>query len=149
MKERILYLGITKMPGKTIFSRIATNKIKDIRFETSTAKEHFKEIIDHLPSDKNEKTLFENIKWYSLSRKHEKDNRIEMAHRDFLLCRDLYSTTVTMLLLTSIGMLVKVLQFSWVPIGYLALMLLITNISAHFKAHRFVNNVIVADLNAS
>lgn len=149
LKENLLFLGITKLPGKTIFTRISTGKIKDIRFEIKTAQEHFKDIIAHIPSGKKEKAKYENSKWYALSRKYEKDPRVETAHRDFLLCRDLYTTTVTMLVLTAAGMACKIIPADWRPIGYLAAMLVITNLAAHFKAHRFANGVIVADLNSN
>lgn len=146
-KEALLFLGFTTMPGKTIFTRISQGEINDVRFEIKKAQESYKEIISNLPSDKKPKEKYENSKWYALSREHEKDPRVETAHRDFLLCRDLYTTTITMLVLTAVGMIFKIIQFSWFPIGYLVAMLVLTSFAAHSKAHRFVNSVIAVDLN--
>ena len=147
LKEVLLFLGFTTMPGKTIFTRISQGKINDVRFEIKEAQESYKEIISNLPFDKKPKEKYENSKWYALSREHEKDPRVETAHRDFLLCRDLYTTTITMLVLTAFGMIFKIIQFSWFPIGYLVAMLVLTSFAAHSKAYRFVNSVIAVDLN--
>lgn len=147
LKEKLLFLKfITTMPGKTIFTRISEGKIDDVRFEIEKAQERYKEIINNMPSDKKLKEKYENSMWYPLYRKYEKDPRVEAAQRDFLLCRDLYTTTITMFVLTGLGMKFNFIQFSCLPIKYLVTMLFITNIAAYFKAHRFVNSVIAADL---
>ena len=147
LKEKLLFLKfITTMPGKTIFTRISEGKIDDVRFEIEKAQERYKEIINNMPSDKKLKEKYENSMWYPLYRKYEKDPRVEAAQRDFLLCRDLYTTTITMLVLTGLGMKFNFIQFSCLPIKYLVTMLFITNIAAYFKAHRCVNSVIAADL---
>ncbi len=145
-KEKVIFLGFTKMPGKTIFTRISEGKLNDIRIDVNFAREQYKEIINSIPSNKKEREEYENFKWNSLSRNNEKDPRVKTSHRDFLLCRDLYTTTTTMFILTAVGMLFKMIQFSWIPLIYLIIMLMLTNIAAHFKAHRFVNNIIAADL---
>ena len=148
LKEKLLFLKfITTMPGKTIFTRISEGKIDDVRFEIEKAQERYKEIINNMPSDKKLKEKYENSMWYPLYRKYEKDPRVEAAQRDFLLCRDVYTTTITMLVLTAVGMIFKIIQFSWFPIGYLVAMLVLTSFAAHSKAHRFVNSVIAVDLN--
>jgi hypothetical protein len=146
-KERLLFLGFTALPGKTIFTRISEGKVKDIRFKNEDAQARYSEIINSLPSDKMEKGLYENAKWYSLSRAHEGDQRVNTAHRDYLLARDLYTTTITLLVLTVISMAIGLAGFSWILIGYLFAMLVLTNVVAHFRAHRFVNSVIATDMN--
>jgi len=147
LKDMLLCLGFTTLPGKTVFSRISKGKINDMRIDIIKAQEKYKDIINNLPCNKNEKNKYENIKWYSLSRIHEDDPRVKTAHRDYLLSRDLYTTTITMFVLTIAGMVFGVIQFSWIPIGYLIVMLILTNIATHFRAHRFVNSVIVVDIN--
>jgi hypothetical protein len=148
-KENLLFLGVTTLPGKTIFTRISEGKVKDIRFKNEDAQAIYSKIIDGLPSDEKERKLYENAEWYSLSRKHERDQRVNTAHRDYTLARDLYTTTITLLALTVVGMAVGLIGFSWILIGYLLIMLVITNVAAHFRAHRFVNSVIAADMNST
>jgi len=145
-KEILLFLGFTKMPGKTVFTRISNGRLKDIRFETDKAQKHYKHIAKEIPSDKEKRCAFENEQWYLLFSKYKDDNMIKSSHRDFLLSRDLYVTTITLTVLTVIAMTFRIIQLNWIPIGYLTLMLILTNLSAHFKAHRFINNVIAVDL---
>jgi len=147
LKDLMLCLGFNTLPGKTIFSHISKSKINDMRLDVKKAQEKYKDIISNLPSDKNERKKYENINWYNLSRIHEDDPRVKTAHRDYLLSRDLYTTTITMLVLTSAGMGFEIIPFSWIPICYLMAMLIFTNIATHFRAHRFVNSVIVVDMN--
>ena len=97
--------------------------------------------------NKKEKERYENTKWYSLSRIHEDDPRVKTAHRDYLLTRDLYTTTITMFVLTAASMGFRVVAFSWILVGYLIAMLILTNVATHFRAHRFVNSVIAVDMN--
>ena len=146
LKELVLCLGFTTLPGKTIFTRIKKCKIHDMRFEAIDAQNKYKDIIDGLPSNKKEKKMYENRRWYGLSRLHEDDPRVKTAHRDYLLSRDLHTTTITLLTLTVAGMVFRIVQFSWILLGYLIAMLILTNIAAHFRAHRFVNSVIAVDM---
>lgn len=147
LKEKLLCFGFITLPGKTVFTRILNGEINDMRFDTRIAQEKYKEIINGIPSSKKDKEKYENRKWYSLSRIHEDDPRVKTAHHDYLLSRDLYTTTVTLALLTVAGMAFKVIQFSWIQIGYLIAMLILTNIATHLRAHRFVNSVIAVDMN--
>lgn len=146
LKDTLMCLGFTTLPGKTVFTRIKKCKINDMRFEAMDAQKKYKDIIDALPSDKKEKKRYENKQWYALSRIHEDDPRVKTAHRDYLLSRDLYTTTITMLALTVTGMVFRTIQFSLILVGYLITMLILTNVAAHFKAHRFVNSVIAVDM---
>jgi hypothetical protein len=147
MKATLLYLGFTSLPGQTIFTRISKGKINDMRFDVQKAKKNYGKIIAAIPADNKEKKKYENSKWYEIFLKLEDNPRVKTAHRDYLLIRDLYTTTITMLALTVTGMAVKVLLFSWIPLGYLIALLILTNVAAHFRAHRFVNNVIAVDMN--
>lgn len=148
IKEILLCLGLFSLPGRTIFTRISEGKIKDGRIDIKKAQIRYKIIIDGLPLSRNEKESYENEKWYSLSRQHQEDPMIKSAHRDYLLSRDMFTATMTMLILTGFAMLFKAIHICLLPVVYLIVMLVLTNVASHFKASRFVNSVIVADLNA-
>lgn len=148
IKDILLNFGIMTLPGKTIFTRISKGKISDMRIDTKEAQEKYNSVISAIPADKKAKKKYENTIWYSLSRMHEDDPRVKTAHRDYLLSRDMYTTTITLLVLTAAGMGANVIQHSWIPIGYLATMLVLTNIATHARAHRFVNSVIAVDMNS-
>ena len=145
IKDALLYLGITKMPGTTIFTRIKSGTLKDVRFEKTNAHIKYETIINNIPKDKS-KSDYENAKWYKIYVLHKEDAAISSVHRDFLLCRDLYITTISLAVLTAIAMTVKLISFSWILLGYLLVMAIITNCAAHNKAHRFVNTVIALDI---
>ena len=146
IKDVLLYLGFTKAPGSTVFTRIQNKKLKDTHFEISTGVTYYNRIISSLPAQKKQRRQFENAKWYEIYSRHKKDDSINSVHRDFLLCRDLYIATISMTILTSIAMVTKLIIFNWIQIGYLLILLLITNIAAHNKAHRYVNTVIAVDI---
>ncbi|NLM71850.1 MAG: hypothetical protein GX181_07830 [Synergistaceae bacterium] len=148
-KRTLLCFGVLPLPGETIFTRISKEKIKDIRFDVNKAQIAYTDIIAGLPSSKKERERYENEKWYSLFRQYKDDPMVKGSHRDFLLSRDLFTATVTLLALTCLGVLSKAVQLNWLPFAYLAVMLGLTGVASHFKASRFVNNVIVADLNAN
>ena len=145
IKEILLYLGFTKMPGATIFTRIQEKRLRDVRINIDEAQSRYKEIIASKSSSK-EKQQYENAKWYSIYSEHKDDKRVFSVHRDFCLCRDLYTTTVFLTVLTLIMMLISLLPFSRIILAYLLIMLIVTNIAAHNKASRFVNTVIAVDL---
>ncbi len=144
-KDFLLYFHIFKTPGSTIFSRIQQDSLHDPRVNTSNARFHYQEIIANIPTSKK-KEPYENSKWYAIYSKHRADDRVAATHRDFLLCRDLYITTVSLAVLTLAMISISLLPFSWILIGYLLIMLFVTNLSARNKAHRFVNTVIAVDL---
>ena len=146
-KDALLYLGFTKVPGSTIFSRICDKTISDTRINVFDAQIRYKEVIENMPSLK-ERQEYENAKWYAIYSRYQADARVMSVHRDFLLCRDLYITTVSLTLLTLFMASVALLPFSHILIGYLLIMLVVTNLSARNKANRFVNTVIAVDLSS-
>lgn len=148
IKNALLYLGFTKMPGTTIFTRIKSGTLNDVRFETVQAQKKYETIINNIPENKS-KSGYENAKWYKIYVLHKEDSAISSVHRDFLLCRDLYITTISLAVLTVIAMAVKLISFSWILLGYLLAMAMITNCAAHNKAHRFVNTVIAVNVASS
>jgi len=146
VKEGLLFLGFTKMPGKTIFTRISNNKLKDARFSNTTAKSYYADIIQGFPVDKKDRLSYENERWYKIYSRHREDERVVSGHRDFLLCRDLYITTISLSMMTVMLMLFSFLPYSSFVIAYLAFMLMATNLAAHNKAHRFANTILAVEL---
>lgn len=147
LKEILLFMGFTKVPGNTIFTRIKNGKIKDDRISINDARAAYKEIIDNIPQNRL-KGEYENSRWYTIYSKYIEDNRVQSTQHDFLLCRDLYITTISMAIITIVAVIMGFLPFSQVLFSYLLIMLVITNIAAHNKANRFVNTIIAIDLAA-
>jgi len=146
MKDALLYLGFTKMPGSTVFTRIAGGKLNDKRIGKEKAKTSYASFVVGLSANPKERRCQENEKWYAIYSTHRDDKRVVAGNRDFLLCRDLYIATVIMTILTATLWIAHLLPFKWIILGYLLLMLVVTNMAAHNKASRFVNTVIAVDL---
>lgn len=146
LKMNLLY-GIGHLPGETIFSEVK-NKNNDLRFTTEQILTKYKNIYEKMPKDKDEKYKYENSNWYQIYGKHRDESMIFVSNRDYLLCRDLYISTVVISICYLLSCsLINVLEFNGKSIFYLLFMLIVTNISAHIKGKRFALNVLAYDLN--
>jgi len=135
------------LPGERVWSEIKSGK-KDKRFTNKDVLDKYKEIFDGIPNN-NEKRAYENSKWYSVYSKVEKHKKVEQAQKDYLLCRDLTSANIVMMviyILFSLGL--KVLNFSWHIVVLFTLFYLLMVVATRNKAKRFVYTVIATDLYA-
>jgi hypothetical protein len=146
LKDVLVFFRRSKVPGATVFTRIKNGKMKDVRFDTAKAFQKYESIISGIPLEEKLKGKYENAEWYKLYSKNRDVTAVLSVHRDSLLCRDLYITTISLAVLTGAMMAVRLLLFNWILLGYLLVMLILTNIAAHNKAHRFVNTVIAIDI---
>lgn len=145
LKMKLLYLT-GHLPGETIFSKLK-NRNRDLRFSTGQLFEKYKEIYDSLPTDKKKKYQYENEHWYGIYNKHRDVSMIFVSNKDYLLCRDLYISTIIIFVCYAISCsLIHVFEWNLGCIIYLIFMLLVTNISAHIKGRRFAINVLAYDL---
>ena len=90
---------------------------------------------------------YENVEWYKLYTKYEKEDKVYFSHRDYLMFRDMTVSTIIMLILyIAIGSIVDVVPVSKNGVIYLLVMYVIVNIATHSRGKRFVNNVFVCDI---
>lgn len=74
---------------------------------------------------------------------------VYVANRDYLVCRDMTSSTVVILVLYFIfSIVLQLVPFKIECVIYLVIMFLATNIATRTKGERMVNNVIICDLQA-
>lgn len=145
-KFRILYFGRNHMPGCTIFSRIKKKTI-DNRFTKEQAVEYYKEIYETMPENKKERYEYENAKWYSIYRKYEKEKRIFVSNRDFLLCRDLCMVTISLLIIYVLFVFgLNLLHFSFRFFWFIIFELVVSNVAMRGKGMRLAYNVIAMDI---
>jgi hypothetical protein len=148
-KEKLMYLfGLLHLPGCTIFSAIK-EKNPDNRFSYQKLTEKYPALYSNLPTNKETRLRYENEQWYSLYTKHREVAIIHTSQRDWLLCRDIYISTLVMILLYAIVTLSGFSAFCIQYLIYLVAMLAITNYGANRKAKRFAFNVIAYDVNVS
>lgn len=134
------------MPGETIFSDIKTDA-KDERFTSAEAIEAYQDIYNNLPSGKKACHQYENSKWHELLRQHESETRVLVAHRDYLMCRDMATVIGVMLFLYMIfSFAMKLITFDKKAVIYLGAVYFVCMIAARAKSKRFVKTVIVCDL---
>ncbi|TDW13225.1 hypothetical protein EDD63_14319 [Breznakia blatticola] len=92
-KENLIYIfGLYTKPGSEIFTKIEENN-NDNRISTKKALKYYKKIYEDMPNaDKNKKD-YQNSCWYSIYSNYRNVKMIEISHRDFLLCRDIFCMT--------------------------------------------------------
>jgi len=144
--KRYIVFWWCPMPGETIFSDIKTDA-NDERFTSLEAIEAYQDIYNNLPSEKKACYQYENSKWHDLFRQHESEPKVLIAHRDYLMCRDMATITGLMVFLyTIISLVMKVLTFNKKTVIYLVVVYLVCMIAARVKSKRFVKTVIACDL---
>lgn len=144
-KSKLVYLFYCKSPGEKVFTEIMTNN-KDNRFSYSQLKEKRPDIFLNMPSDKKEKFKYENNEWYKLLNKYRNEDMVFQSHRDWLMYRDMYCSTVCVLIIYLIlSLAFRVIPFNVNFVAFTIVLLLLLNIAARNKAHRFVYNVVARE----
>ncbi|MCL1880814.1 MAG: hypothetical protein FWF76_01395 [Oscillospiraceae bacterium] len=147
LKSKLLYLfGLFSLPGCTIFTNIK-NKNRDKRFSYNSLVEKYPTIFENLPRDKKARKRYENEHWYSIYNQHRNESIIHFSNRDSLMCRDVYISTLTMLVLYIAVSVAELVTFNCGYLMFLTLLVITTNIGANRKANRFAYNVIAYDVN--
>ena len=81
--------------------------------------------------------------------KYEKEDKVFSSHRDYLMFRDMATSTIVMLILyIVIGSIVDFVPVCKNGFIYLFVMYTIVNVATHIRGNRFVNNVFACDIYA-
>ena len=144
--KRYIVFWWCPMPGETVFSDIKFNA-RDGRFTSAEAIASYEDIYNHLPSERRACRKYENSKWHVLLRQHESETKVLIAHRDYLMCRDMATITVLMTLVyTILSSVMKLINFDKKSVIYLMVIYWVCMIAARVKSKRFVKTVIACDL---
>lgn len=147
-KEKLLYLfGLLNPPGYTIFSKIKENNY-DKRFSHKKLIAKYPTIYEDMPKTKKERQDYENEKWYEIHNQVRDVSMIRLSQREWLLCRDIYISTLVMLVSYIVIVVLCLVEFNIYYLLFLVAMLIITNFGANRKANRFAYNVIAYDVNS-
>jgi len=134
------------LPGEKIFSKIKDTTI-DNRFSSEDALKKYSQVYESMPKTKKDKYTYENVEWYKIYNKHREVTMIMLSNRDFLLCRDIYfSTIIIIIIYLFLSIIFKIIIFDLRYLCYLFVMLIISNIGTRNRAMRFVCNVITYDI---
>ena len=151
--KKILVYMWGRMPGETVFTDIKVNN-KDNRFTTAEVLEKYDYVYNNIESDtlssNKEKRMLQNSYWNDAYSRVEKNPKILISQRDFLMCRDMVCITVIIAILymvLSIGF--KIITFKTTVLIYLLVSYSVCDVAARVKAKRFVFNVIASDIRTS
>lgn len=146
IKDKLVSVfGLIKKPAYKIFSDIEKKDL-DSRFLKEDAIKHYKNIYDNMPKDKEQADIYQNAKWYKIYSKHRDVAMIYSSNRDYLLCRDMFISTISLSVLYILSIVTKLFEFNKVYLLFLIIMLLVNLLTTHIKARRLVYNVIAYDL---
>lgn len=99
-----------------------------------------------MPEDKKQAYLYQNAKWYKIYSKNRDVAMIYSSNRDYLLCRDMFISTISLLFWYILSSVVGFFEFNIIYLLFLFVMLFVNLLTTHIKARRFVYNVISYDL---
>ena len=152
-KFAICYLGITKMPGFTIFADAQENNWKhrkalDGRYTAEEVKAKYAQVYANLENEKDadKRKELQNTYWFKIYRKHQTEPAIYTANRDFLLCRDICIMTLWLLLAYLGTCMLSVLPFSHKLVKFFLIEFALTVLAVHGKGGRLARNVLAADI---
>ncbi len=145
IKQKIAYFHIGKLPGYTIFTKMKEGE-KDDRFTQADVMKKYSQIYTNMPVNKKEREKYENAQWYKMYKDCRNENKILIANRDFLLCRDITIITMMLLILYFILTSLKIIVFSKIIAIIIVVELIVSNISMRGKARRLAYNVISEDI---
>lgn len=150
LKDKLVGLFFIPRAGETVFSRISSGRLTDIRFRTLDAAFLYKNIIHSLPPKKKARHIYENSNWYRIYRKYQDKGQVSQSHRDYLMCRDLYTQTLSFgfMYLLSLWVFPTAVVYSPRFVVLLCTLAIAFNICTHLKMNRFVNTVIAVDVSA-
>ncbi|RHV13941.1 hypothetical protein DXB77_00440 [Clostridium sp. OM05-9] len=135
------------LPGEVVFSNWK-RKCQDERISQKDFLKCYEKVYENMPSKENIRQ-YENIEWYKLYTKYEKEDKVFSSHRDYLMFRDMATSTIVMLILyIVIGSIVDFVPVCKNGFIYLFVMYTIVNVATHIRGNRFVNNVFACDIYA-
>lgn len=122
------------LPGHRCFTQLAP---ADPRIDMKALQEG----LGPLPSDPRA----QNAKWYELSRRYANALRVDEAHREFLLARDLCAISLVVSVVGPLSILILQANISWALLYFLVMAVhyLVLAVVAKNKGNRFVCNVLV------
>jgi hypothetical protein len=142
--KKLLILGHS--PEEKVFSKIQKGNCSK-QFSTEEALKLYSYIYESLPGKKKDRYVYENNEWYKIYDRYRDIAAIKVSHNKFLLFMDIYfSTIIVMVIYLILTLVFKVLAFDFRYIGYLAIMLIVSNILTRNRGIRFACTVIAHDI---
>lgn len=150
LKEKLQF-GLT---GETIFSKIAENRLYDVRIDMEKAKAQYASIIDTAKSksDMKKRRNYENHEWYKIYKKYDgNQDSVDNTQKAYLTCRDMYIASVLILAIVIIYFVVSIIinmlpKLNSIYIAIIAIQTLATLAMTRSRMKSFAYTVIAEDL---
>ena len=144
--KRTLVFLFTDEPGQTIFDSIKKKK-SDIRFSNTDVEKYYKDVFAQMPEDKKGRKIYQNQQWYHIYHQYRDIEMVTTSAKDFRLCRDIFISTINIFLIyITLCIISEIVLFNIYYIGFLIIMIIISNIATRNKGKRWVYNVIAHDI---
>lgn len=148
-----LYLNVDcmpvffQLPGRTIFTRLKENKIKDLRIDKIKVQQKYCDMFECIKENKATYEM-QNSKWYKLKcdlEKHPKNAKLETAEKEYLLFRDMLSMHILFSTLSYVFHLVGIVNFTNLTFVDIVVAYFVLFFCVRTTSNKFVNEVIVQD----
>ena len=136
-----------QLPGRTIFTRLKENKIKDLRIDKIKVQQKYYVIFEAIKENKANYEM-QNSKWLQMKydlEKQQKNTKLEIAEKEYLLFRDMLSMHVLFSTLFFVFHLIGIVNFTNLTLVYIVVAYIILFFCVRTTSSKFVYEVIVQD----
>lgn len=148
-----LYLNVNcmplffQLPGRTIFTRLKENKIKDLRIDKIKVQQKYCDIFECIKENKATYEM-QNSKWLQMKydlEKQQKNSKLEIAEKEYLLFRDMLSMHILFSILFYVFHLIGIVYFTNLTFVYIVVAYFVLFLCVRTTSSKFVYEVIVQD----
>lgn len=146
-----LYLNVDcmpvffQLPGRTIFTKLKENKIKDLRIDKIKVQQKYFDIFEAIKENKASYEM-QNSKWLQMKydlEKQQKNAKLEIAEKEYLLFRDMLSMHILFSTLFFVFHLIGIVNFTNLTFVYIVVAYFVLFFCVRTTSNKFVNEVIV------
>lgn len=136
-------------PGRTIFTLLKENKVKDMRIDKYKVQTKYSdtfELIERCQTSKYEK---QNSIWYQIKsnlEKNGKSTKLETIEKEYLLFRDMLSMHIVLNLIYFTFHLFGIVSYVKASFAYILIAYIVLFLCVRSTSNKFVIEVIVQDL---
>lgn len=138
---------IFQSPGRTVFSKLRENKIKDLRIDKTKVQKKYFDIFECIKENKATYEM-QNSKWLKMKYdlvKCQTNAKLEIAEKEYLLFRDMLSMHVLFSIHFYIFHLIGIVSFTNLTFVYIVVTYFVLFFCVRTTSKKFVYEVIVQD----
>ncbi|GLB46205.1 hypothetical protein WR164_01840 [Philodulcilactobacillus myokoensis] len=143
IKNLLVFLGNSRLPGNTIFNKLYSKKYKDFRISIEKLQLFYKDTWNEINEDGN---ITQNNKFYSFYKNVKNDDLIFYSNKNYLLMRDMNVISfLFMIFYPFIFLLIHFVFYNgWVQMFFVILWVM-TLYASHSTGYKFAKNVLISN----